>query len=397
MSLRNVLDMLRKFPVFLLCFAVVACSEGQSPVISAPIGEPLPDLTVAELARFEQGAAHFRRIFTPEEGLGPRFNENACNACHTDPADGGTGEQLVVKASRVDGVGTCDILEEEGGPNLRRRVTPTAEEIGAVAVPIPSASTHGGRFTTPFLFGLGMVEAISWPTIEALADPDDLNADGISGRIGTNAEGVRARFGRKANTATLADFTDEAFRMEMGLTTPLHPDDSEAGDLPRTGLDTGGFTTPEVDASTFAATVDFVRFLAPPTRAPPDDAESMLAGEQLFHTLGCVGCHVPIMTTDANPVAALSERSIALYSDLLLHDMGEELAGPCTSGATPEEYRTEPLMGLRYRMSFLHDGRAGRVRDAILMHGGEAAVARQSFAALDRVTQERLLDFLGTL
>lgn len=389
--------MLRKLALFLLVLSTEACSERAPPVVSAPIGEPLPGLTVAELARFEQGAAHFTRVFTPEEGLGPRFNENACNACHTDPANGGTGEQLVVKASRLDAVETCDMLDADGGPNLRRRVTPAAAEVGAVAVPIPATAAHTGRFTTPFLFGMGMVDAIAWSTLEALADPDDLDGDGISGRIGTNAEGARARFGRKANTATLADFTDEAFRMEMGLTTPLHPDESEAGDLPRTGLEVGRSATPEVDASTFAATVDFVRFLAPPTRGVPDDAESSLLGEQLFQSLGCVGCHVPVLTTDASPVVPLSERSIALYSDLLLHDMGPELAGPCASGATPEEYRTEPLMGLRFRRSFLHDGRAGRVRDAILMHSGEAAVARQSFAALDRVTQERLLDFLGTL
>ena len=382
-----------------LCVAVCACADVVPVPVpgSDPIGGSLPGLTPDQLARFEAGALHFRRVYTAEEGVGPRFNENACNACHTDPADGGTGEQLVTKASRVSDLGTCDPLTELGGPNLRRLVTPAAAESGAEAVPMPASSTHSGRFTTPFLFGLGMVEAIDVATLEALADPEDLNGDGISGRVGRDAQGRPARFGRKANAATLADFIDEAFRLEMGLTTPGHTDESAAGGVPAVAPEADLAADPEVDAATLAATIDFVRFLAPLTPADQGSSSVVTRGAELFRSLGCVACHVPELSTGESDVDALSNRSIALYSDLLLHDMGADLAGPCTAGAEPAEFRTEPLMGIRYRIIFLHDGRAGRVRDAILMHGGEALAARNRFSDLDRVTQESLIAYLGTL
>ncbi len=392
----NYLDMRLDFFGFLLCFLCLACADAPRSRVSAPIGEPLPSLTATELARFQDGALSFRRIYTPEEGLGPRFNENACNACHTDPADGGTGEQLVLKSSRVDANATCDPLQVAGGPNLRRRVTEAARAVGAEAVPTPEVATHSGRFTTPFLFGMGLVDAIDVATLQALADPDDLDGDGISGRIGMDGSGNPARFGRKANTATLADFADEAFRMEMGLTTPRYPNEADAGDVPATGLQLSPAAS-EVDSATFAATVDFARFLAPPNRASSAQGEAAVAGEALFESLGCVSCHVPELTTGRHSSAAISEKAIGIYSDLLLHDMGPGLAGPCATGAAPQEYRTEPLMGLRYRRIFLHDGRAKRVRDAILMHGGEATPVRDRFASLDRVTQEWVLTFLGTL
>jgi len=382
----------------MLYIALCACAD-VVPVPapgSGPIGGPLAGLTPEQLARFEAGALHFRHVYTTDEGVGPRFNENACNACHTDPADGGTGEQLVTKASRVSDLGICDPLTEMGGPNLRRLVTPAAAASGATAVPIPASSTNAGRFTTPFLFGLGMVEAIDVATLAALADPDDLNGDGISGRMGRDAQGRPARFGRKANVATLADFIDEAFRLEMGLTTPGHTDESAAGGVPAVAPEADLVDDPEVDAATLAATVDFVRFLAP--LAPADQGSSAVTrGAELFQSLGCTACHVPDLPTGESDVEALSNESIALFSDLLLHDMGAELAGPCTSGAEPTEFRTEPLMGLRHRIIFLHDGRAGRVRDAILLHGGEALAARDRFNDLDRVTQEALIAYLGTL
>ena len=103
------------------------------------------------------------------------------------------------------------------------------------------------------------------------------------------------------------------------------------------------------------------------------------------------------MTTGASSSAALDRRVIALYSDLLLHDLGAALASVCSFGASPNETRTEPLAGLGYRSLFLHDGRASRVRDAILMHGGEAQGARDAFAALGELTQQYVLRFLDTL
>lgn len=387
--------------VVVIPFLCAGCSTGpETPSGAAPIGEPLPGLTAAQRARFEAGRVQFNRQFTPDEGLGPRFNENACNACHTEPADGGTGETSVTKATLVTVDGRCDLLVPEGGENLRRQATPLLQAAGGGRVAPPESATHVARFTIPFLFGLGIVDAIPLSDLEARADPDDGDGDGISGRLGRDAAGSPARFGRKADVATLRDFVESAFRLEMGLTTPASPDEERAGGVPVVPEGTDPAPDPELDEETIALVTDFVRFLAPPERAAAGDAEVEAArarGEDLFGSMGCSGCHVPALTAGADATAAISHRSIALYSDLLLHDMGPGLESTCTAAASARELRTEPLLGLRFRRQFLHDGRVGRVIDAILAHGGEAQAARDRFAALDRVTQESVIRFLDSL
>jgi CxxC motif-containing protein (DUF1111 family) len=386
-----------------LSISLTACaapSTDDPSAVAAPFGEPLPGLTAEELARFEAGRAQFNRRYEAAEGLGPRFNENACNACHTDPADGGTGETSVTKATRSLDDDVCDPLTEAGGDNLRIRTTGVERDQGARVQPPPEA-THVSRFTIPFIFGLGIVEAVPDETLRALADPDDADGDGISGRQGRHASGAAARYGRKADVHTLAAFVESAFRLEMGLTTPAFPDEALAGDVPPVGEEAVDPTPePEVDQATLDAVTDFVRFLAPPARnipSEPSAAESARLGEELFSGLGCARCHVPSLTAGRSPVGAISGATVGLYSDLLLHDMGPELEGTCAAGATTREYRTEPLMGLRARRTFMHDGRFRRVIDAVLAHDGEAKSARDGFAALDRLTQEAILRFLDTL
>lgn len=362
----------------------------------AALGEPLPRLTPAEQDRFELGRALFARIFTPAEGLGPRFNENSCSACHTFPVDGGTGETAVTKATRHSGSGRCDLLTPRGGENVRIQVTPAARAAGVSPLPPPEEAEHRARFTIPFTFGLGLVDAVPLATLEALADPEDRDGDGVSGRLGRDRAGRPARFGRKADVASLRDFTDSALRLEMGLTTPAFPDETLAGGAPDVPPGVDPAPEPEVNTGEVDALVDFLRFLSPPS--PADSQGPMVArGRTLFDSLGCTGCHVPELQAGEHESAALSGRAIALFSDLLLHDMGPALAGTCAPGASTTEYRTEPLLGLRYREVYLHDGRAGRVMDAILLHGGEAQDARDRFAALDRLTQEALLRYLNTL
>jgi CxxC motif-containing protein (DUF1111 family) len=379
-----------------------ACRPESQEMVDGPIGSPLPGLAPDELARFEAGRSLFARPFSPEAGIGPLYNENACNACHTDPADGGTGEQLVTRASRSDMETGCDPLRALGGENLRRQATPLLRALAgeAAPVPVPPRATHVGRFTTPFLFGVGLVDAIPVESIRAREDPDDRDGDGISGRMGTDALGRPARFGRKSNVADLETFVDEALRFEMGLTTERSPDESAAGSIPPTPDSADVASDPEVDRATFDALTDFVRMLAPPEPAtPPTETarRTVQRGARIFSSLGCDQCHVPEMRTGEASLPALSDKRFLVYSDLLLHDMGAALEGPCTSGTAPSEYRTEPLIGLRYRNVYLHDGRAGRVMDAILLHGGEASAARDAFAELDRITQEDLLRFLNTL
>lgn len=385
----------------LLVLSLAACAvDSGPPPVFAEIGDPLPGLTAEALARFERGRASFNRQFTPEDGLGPRFNENSCDACHTAPASGGTGETIVTKATYTTEDGRCDLLTVHGGENVRLRVTPGAAALGATRPPVPSEASHRARFTTPFVFGLGLVDAIPQSILDALADPDDIDEDGISGRVGRDAAGRPARFGRKADVATLDDFVEGAFRMEMGITTPAHPDEALAGGVPPVEGGADPAPDPEIDAAGLAAAADFPRFLAPPAPAPSrdaDHADQVERGRALFTGLGCVGCHVPVLQAGPDAPEGIAGQGIALYSDLLLHDMGPALEGTCGPGAGTREWRTEPLMGIRHRRLFLHDGRVSRVIDAILAHDGEGRAARERFAALDRVTQEVLLRFLDTL
>jgi CxxC motif-containing protein (DUF1111 family) len=377
---------------------LIGCESGDpSPPVYAEIGQPLPGLTQQELARFEAGRAVFSHPFLQEEGLGPRFNENACNACHTFPTDGGTGETQVTKATRLLDDGTCDLLIPQGGENVRIQVTHLSRIMGGLPEPTVEGATHTGRFSIPFVYGLGLIDAIPVETLQELADPDDLDADGISGRTGIDGSGRAARFGRKADVASLSDFSEGAFRLEMGMTTHVTPDESRAGSLPPVPDRTDPKPEPEIDEATLTAAVDFMRFLAPPARTGDATDPQVARGQSLFDTLGCAGCHVPVLRAGPDPSPAIANQAIALFSDLLLHDMGPGLTGTCAPGATITEYRTEPLMGLGHREIFLHDGRVGRVIDAVLLHGGEAQTARDAFAALDRVTQEAVLRFLNTL
>src|SRR5690606_3431501 len=234
--------------------------------------------------------------------------------------------------------------------------------------------------------------------ILARADPEDRDGDGISGRPGRDAHGRFARFGKKADHATLRDFVETAAHLEMGLTTPAHPHESLAGlTLPP---DADPAPDPELDETRVALLTDFVRILGPLSRLVGETAEDSAAirrGEQLFAATGCTGCHVPAMTTGRNPVAALDRKRIPIYSDLLLHDMGPELANVCAPAATPTELRTEPLVGLGRRVRYLHDGRTRSLHEAIRLHGGEAATARDRYLGLDELDRNMLVRFLRSL
>jgi CxxC motif-containing protein (DUF1111 family) len=390
-------------PIALVVILHVAACAGTSGTDAAqPPGEPgdpLPGLSETERARFDAGLALFDRIYTPEEGLGPLFNENQCSACHTDPASGGTGEQSAIRSTRFVGPDRCELLTAELGENLQTNATPALRAHGITARPTPDGATERGLMFVPFLFGMGLAEAVPEEAILDLADADDRDRDGVSGRPGRDRSGHLARFGRKAEHASIAAFTTTALLLEMGLTSPALP--AEAG-IEGQALPDGSdpAADPEVDAETVAHLTDFVRFLAPlPRRIPRDPALLRIVeqGERLFDRVGCTKCHVPSLRTGRNDVAALDRKTAPLYSDFLLHDMGPGLAGACGIAASPTEYRTEPLTGVGYRRRLLHDGRARNLMDAIRAHGGEATGVKASFDALSRVEQERILDFLRTL
>ena len=359
-------------------------------------GEPLRDLTPAQLASFNAGKAIFSTDFTPEQGLGPTFNSTACGECHEQPALGGSGDEIETHAAVVGASGSCDLLAAHGGPVFQAHTTPALKQaLGIDSEPIPPEATARASRTSPSLFGFGLLDAVPDAEILARADSADRDHDGISGRVNRTADGRIGRFGRKAfGGPTLADFNAGAFVIEMGITNPANPNEETVGGKPiPAGVDPA--PDPELSAEALQSVTDFVRFLAPPPQLPRT-AEGE-HGRYLFASMGCISCHTPTLYTGPSQVRALDRKPVNAYTDLLLHDMGEARADICMGLAKPSEFRTEPLMGLHLRSHFLHDGAASTIEQAIDLHAGEAQRARDQFANAGPREREALLAFLKSL
>ncbi len=390
--------MVRVSLVLSLCILLLSgCAK--KPAQQAELGDPLLGLSPDQRERFEKGKKAFERAFSPEEGLGPLFNANACGECHEDPVAGGVGDELELHATRFVAPNSCDPLFQEGGPVIQQRATPLLQAKGIEKEQIPPSASGQALRTTPPVFGFGLVDAIPEQTILAHEDPNDADRDGISGRANRFIDGRLGRFGRKAFIPALFEFNAGAFPIEQGITTPLQPAEETINGQP-VPPDTDPTPEPEVPLSEIEAVTDFVRFLAaPPRKYVQRDSEKALVrrGEKTFKKLGCARCHIPSMRTGPSDIPALHHQTVFLYSDLLLHDMGPNLADICLGLATPSEFRTELLMGLRFRQRFLHDGSVKTVREAIERHGGEADAARKAFDKLNEKRKEALLKFLGTI
>jgi CxxC motif-containing protein (DUF1111 family) len=289
----------------------------------------------------------------------------------------------------------CDELADKGGPVFQDSVTPALHAaLGIDREPRPPSPTVVAERTTPDILGFGLLDAVPDSVILSYADPDDKNHDGISGRPNRFFDGRLGRFGRKALVPTLREFNDGAFQVEIGITNPSVPvEGTVAGDSLPAGTDPA--PDPEIGARSLELADAFVRLLAPP--APLKQSREARRGRDLFAQVGCTGCHVPTLRTGDNPIPALRHKEVAAYSDLLLHDMGPQLADICFGLAKPSEFRTEPLMGMRLATHFLHDGRAKTPEQAVEMHGGEGMRSRDLFEALPAADRAALLAFLKTL
>jgi CxxC motif-containing protein (DUF1111 family) len=232
------------------------------------------------------------------------------------------------------------------------------------------------------------------------ADPSDRDGDGISGTYnlingpGSPRHGLVGRFGWKAQFVRLHDFSLEAYLDEMGITTPFRPLENGPQGGP---VACDGEPDPEDDGRAVAAFTDLLMLLAPPPRESiPSDAWK---GRRLFRALGCQDCHMSRYHTTEFPVGVLERRRrVLLHSDLLLHDMGPELADGIQQGsATGTEWRTAPLWGVRYSAPYLHDGRAATLVQAIEMHGGGAQAARDTFLQLSPEQRAALIRYLSSL
>src|SRR6266542_3326773 len=384
----------RVFAVLLLSLLLCGCKARRQP----GLGEPLADLTLQQEAQFLEGKKVFQRVFEPKDGLGPLFNGNSCAECHESPVVGGVGDEVEVHATRFLASNSCDPLFQEGGPVIQQDATPLLRALGIEKEQIPPGATQAHRSTPP-VFGFGLLDAIPEKTLLSHEDPHDANGDGIFGRANRTIDGRVGRFGRKAAVATLLEFNAGAFPQEMGVTTPLSPVEETINGKP-VPPETDPAPDPEITNEDVENVTWFTRFLAPPPRqifSNSDDQYLAGRGKKIFATLKCAVCHVPAMKTGPSAIKSLDRKKVALYSDLLLHEMGADLADICLNQAHPSEFRTEMLMGLRFREKFLHDGSAKTVQEAIERHDGEARRSRDKFKGLSERDKKALLKFLETI
>ena len=384
---------------------LVACTDlaTQAPADGDVFDAPMEGLSTAELAAFARGDAEFAQRFAPSTGLGPVFNNASCASCHS-----GDGRGVLDNALQRIGATDDDFLRAVGGPQIQDKAIP-----GAEPERVPAGAAVSTRLPPP-VFGVGLIEAIPEATILALADPNDSNGDGISGRPNWvhapswvpssepgAGEGVKlGRFGRKGQTSSLLQQVTEAYLQDMGITSEFLPTENAnpLSSVATAAVDRVG--DPEIPASVVQAVTHYIRALAPP--AAGDETPLRAQGRALFQQASCASCHVPTLRTGKGVLSAISNRDAELFSDLLLHDMGDALADNRPDGsATGREWKTPPLWGLRLMRKFLngqvlllHDGRARSFEEAIMLHGGEALRSRNAFAALTHEQRRALLDFV---
>jgi len=374
-------------------------------------GEPVPWLDADTLAQFERGRVVMERAFTSEDGLGPTFNADSCAGCHQFPAAGGSSPRYrdfwLVKRERWDGA-----LEDVGsnGESPVRNLYATGPSFHIAE---PEDTTTYARRNAPPGFGVGLFAFVSEETILACADPADADGDGISGRANFE-QGLVGRFGYKAQATSLESFNRGAIFNQMGITSdPLFhtfPEDPDAqaslipsvlegGLLIRSAhaqvsapdeptLDDDDAPDPEISNADQLDLLVFSTYLGVPRPAEPTDA--MVRGAEAFGEAECGACHIPRLDSTIGPLPA--------YTDLLLHDMGEELADGIGAGlATGSEFRTQPLWGVALHGPFLHDGRAQTLDEAIRLHGGEGEHSAALYAALSDGARGDLVAFLEGL
>ena len=270
---------------------------------------------------------------------------------------------------------------------------------------------------TPHMIGLGLLELIPPDTLLAIADPQDTDHDGISGRPNwrwdlTAQALALGRFGWKAINPTVNQQSQGAFNGDIGISTPLEPQPSgdctpqQTACLAAPNGNSAAFENLEAHSDVTSVVAFYAQNLAVPARRNADDPD-VLAGRTLFYKTGCHRCHTPSHVTGPAPTAAsdhLAHQTIWPYTDLLLHDMGEGLADHRPEGmASGSEWRTAPLWGIGLipivngHSYYLHDGRARNLLEAILWHGGEAAAQQARVVKMSPQERKQLIRFVESL
>lgn len=405
---------------------------------------PAENLTQKELDTHLDGDFQFEQIFVTapapvNSGLGNIFNNSACISCH--PRDGRAGfpkdlnarSGLLLRTALLGNTAKDAPIPVPGfGTQIQNHAVHGSRPEASYAVrfeestetladgtkislrkPIfslkdtymefPTQALLSPRLATP-VFGLGLLEAIPEADLLAKEDIEDADDDGISGKANrvwdpVLGKEVVGRFGWKANVGTVLVQSAAAYHDDMGITSYVFPQENCEGQ--DNCVDNSA--SPEISDEILNTVAFYCRTLAVPAPRNIDD-KTVIKGEQVFAQIDCVKCHTPKQRTGPTDIAALSNQNFYPYTDLLLHDMGPELAdGRPDFLADGNEWRTRPLWGIGLtnlingHTDFLHDGRARNITEAILWHGGEALASKNKFKTLPTGDREALLTFLNSL
>ena len=359
----------------MLWLLLAACDRSDEPETDGPVdsqaapsydhlwgetlGDAIPGTDTTDGSDWLYGRGNFKRDFSQGYGLGPAFSSDACSNCHGAPVIGGHGatdrDVWLVYTADGEPAGTKD------------GAVRNAYVFASQHVPDPQGAVFVRR-NAPAVFGAGLFERVDDDVLRGLADPDDADGDGISGKTAELDDGV-GRYGWKAQHADVESTVAACAWNHQGLTRLRSDADNDAD--------------PELVDDEWIPLTTYVRLLAPPR--PTGEHDDALAQE-----LGCLGCHVRTLESDLGPLPA--------YTDLLLHDMGPELAEALdVAGVGEQEFRTPALWGVGMGRPWLHDGRAETLDAAIRAHGGEAAATSAAYAALDEGGQAELVAWLESL
>ncbi|MDE0802225.1 MAG: thiol oxidoreductase [Acidimicrobiales bacterium] len=418
-------------------------------------GLPAPNLSSEDGRAFEVGDSFFTQNWvtapastSARDGLGPTMNAQSCSSCHLrdgrgappeGPADGRTLGLLLRLSVPGDASDGGPVPEPTYGGQLQDRAIDGVASEGRMQI---EWQTEAGAYDdgtdyelrwpevviadlaygpladdvlvsprlAPQVIGVGLLEAVPEDVLRDLADPDDEDGDGISGRANVVVDprtGERAvgRFGWKANVATVEAQVAGAFHGDIGITSTL-ADEQNCGPNQAAcddAVDGGNGDDVEIGDDLLGRVVFYNQVLAVPTMRG-SDRRDVRAGAAVFESVGCASCHRPTLQTGDAVHPALADQTIHPYTDLLLHDMGDGLAdGRPDHLASGSEWRTPPLWGLGLIETvsgprfLLHDGRARTIEEAILWHGGEGEASKLAFRALDAAERDDLVTFLEAL
>lgn len=357
-------------------------------------------------------------VFTEQMGkAGPLGQSTSCETCHIGNGPGetltatglDTKSSMAIKLYNAGALGV-QLQPQEGSAALMGSTTKTVMLGDGTSVTLkkPTIAVMAKDGTRPAfsarvarkVIGMGLLEAIDERTILSRADQKDCDGNGISGRpnfIKDPKSGVLrlGRFGWKAEKVSIEHQVAEAAMEDMGVGSSIFPDNGKA----------------ELNDTDLANLVTYMRLVSVPGQRNYGDAQ-VTAGEQIFKTIGCANCHVTDVVTGANhPFSELRNQDIKPYSDLLLHDMGPDLADDSgvaasdseSAPAAASEWRTPPLWGtgllqtINGHTGLLHDGRAANVLEAVLWHGGEAEKVKQAVTKLSATDRAALLAFVDSI